>query len=581
MNKLIIPLLLLAVINMAQAGCPDGSEPLKSISADGTYFVYNCGTTNSNPNAGTVEVAINPTPNGDWLNKPVFPFTLDKKMRARYNHETSYVMADFDNDGIDDIFLQGSANLRDLITGDEHGGKITVNVACDVTSGSYDNCYSPEKHRTANLFLIKDNVTYKKWNGMKQKWDTITGFQMTDASHLIVDNNPIEMKSQASGQSLVKDFNGDGVLDIFVNDTGVEIWDGGNKGRAKIPGKNDLYYLSQPDGTWLESTVTHVTGEGVKKGKGLKSYTHGVSAGDIDNDGDIDVVVTSIDWVGTNASLFCYMNQGDGHMVVRRCGAQFGWEVELGDIDNDGDLDIVFGGNSLTSKKEWADVDGMGGCHGLSSCPRAYNGILLNDGTGNFFKRGFKFPDYKSSYGHTYQSVPFISVSDLDGDGDLDVVRSLTGRLYQGTTMTIEENIGNGQFRTVFRDEWCKGPKTKADWPKWEGGGDGCHAQTYKFGDFNEDGFVDIVIDGNFMLKEKESIRNNQEHPIEDGTVYLSTGKFTYDIINPDDANYPLADIGVNPKKLNHITTTTSDSSQQEVEDELAAFEAELAAQTK
>ena len=24
-------------------GCPDGSEPVKSLSADGTYFVYNCG----------------------------------------------------------------------------------------------------------------------------------------------------------------------------------------------------------------------------------------------------------------------------------------------------------------------------------------------------------------------------------------------------------------------------------------------------------------------------------------------------------------------------------------------------------
>ena len=24
------------------AGCPDGSEPVKSISADGTYFVFDC-----------------------------------------------------------------------------------------------------------------------------------------------------------------------------------------------------------------------------------------------------------------------------------------------------------------------------------------------------------------------------------------------------------------------------------------------------------------------------------------------------------------------------------------------------------
>ena len=28
-------------------GCPDGSEPVKSISDDGTYFVYNCGGSNT------------------------------------------------------------------------------------------------------------------------------------------------------------------------------------------------------------------------------------------------------------------------------------------------------------------------------------------------------------------------------------------------------------------------------------------------------------------------------------------------------------------------------------------------------
>jgi hypothetical protein len=43
-------------------GCPDGSEPVKSISADGTYFVYNCGgsTTSSsvNINAGISQSGI-------------------------------------------------------------------------------------------------------------------------------------------------------------------------------------------------------------------------------------------------------------------------------------------------------------------------------------------------------------------------------------------------------------------------------------------------------------------------------------------------------------------------------------------
>ncbi len=40
-------LLLLALsffsIQSFAAGCPDGSEPVKSLSADGTYFVFDCG----------------------------------------------------------------------------------------------------------------------------------------------------------------------------------------------------------------------------------------------------------------------------------------------------------------------------------------------------------------------------------------------------------------------------------------------------------------------------------------------------------------------------------------------------------
>jgi len=44
MKKLFLLLILsLFSIQGFAAGCPDGSEPVKSISADGTYFVYNCG----------------------------------------------------------------------------------------------------------------------------------------------------------------------------------------------------------------------------------------------------------------------------------------------------------------------------------------------------------------------------------------------------------------------------------------------------------------------------------------------------------------------------------------------------------
>ena len=43
-------LLLLLILSFFSAqsfagSCPDGSEPVKSVSEDGTYFVFNCSTT--------------------------------------------------------------------------------------------------------------------------------------------------------------------------------------------------------------------------------------------------------------------------------------------------------------------------------------------------------------------------------------------------------------------------------------------------------------------------------------------------------------------------------------------------------
>ena len=44
MKKLLLLLILSFLSAQSFAGsCPDGSEPVKSVSEDGTYFVYNCG----------------------------------------------------------------------------------------------------------------------------------------------------------------------------------------------------------------------------------------------------------------------------------------------------------------------------------------------------------------------------------------------------------------------------------------------------------------------------------------------------------------------------------------------------------
>ena len=56
MKKLFLILILSFLSAHSIAGsCPDGSDPVKSISADGTYFVYNCGGGNEKASSSTAK----------------------------------------------------------------------------------------------------------------------------------------------------------------------------------------------------------------------------------------------------------------------------------------------------------------------------------------------------------------------------------------------------------------------------------------------------------------------------------------------------------------------------------------------
>ena len=554
MKKLLI-LLILSFFSAQglAAGCPDGSEPVKSVSADGTYFVYNCGGGNEQSSSSTansstanssekVKVAMKPD-RGDWISNetgddglPMWSAHDVKRQMihnptfAKYTTVCCVAMGDYDNDGVEDVFIVVSP-LSPGITFENEG------MMCNVEDKS--KCYS--QAGTVAVFNVKQRkVTDKDGENPSATYTA------REESHLLFNANPVDMAGVSSGRIVLMDFNGDGKLDIMVSE------DGQLPGNydAQIPGKNDGYFLSNEGEGWTESSATHITGTNVQRGKGLINFSHSLTAGDIDGDGDIDAVVTNVEWVGRNQSqngeMFCYINQGDGHMVVRKCSDQWGFEVELGDIDNDGDLDIVFGSMTYSGGKFWDTLNRIPGCYSKTKCNGAFNGILLNDGDGNFFERGFSFPDeVLLSTGIPMYQSPNISVADLDGDGDLDVVRSLVGNNYAGGGMTVEENLGDGTFKTAFYSEFCAGPKTKADLQVYEGGSQNCWPSEFQFGDFNEDGFVDIYIDGTAADK-VEWLR--------DGAIYMSTGKFTYDVVQTRDEDYPLIKLEIK-KSLTKLKT--------------------------
>ncbi len=98
---------------------------------------------------------------------------------------------------------------------------------------------------------------------------------------------------------------------------------------ADAPAPNRLF-RQQPDGTFVDVTES--------AGIGHEGYGQGVAIGDVDNDGDVDVYVTNYG----DTDVF-YRNNGDGTFVLQEAGLSneaWGTSATFGDYDRDGYLDL-------------------------------------------------------------------------------------------------------------------------------------------------------------------------------------------------------------------------------------------------
>ncbi len=178
------------------------------------------------------------------------------------------------------------------------------------------------------------------------------------------------------------DLNQDGLVDLLVADIGEFNANDSDLGQV-------LWLERSKDG---EAFRTHVLIDGL-------SRTSDARAGDLDGDGDIDVLVAAFGWRNSGRT-FMLVNQGlgdDGIPVfeTRDIDPRHGpVHVPLVDFDGDGDLDFV----SLISQ-EHERVE-----------------LFRNDGKGHFENELiWAAPD--PAYGSSG-----IELVDMDGDGDLDVL---------------------------------------------------------------------------------------------------------------------------------------------------------------
>lgn len=166
-------------------------------------------------------------------------------------------------------------------------------------------------------------------------------------------------------------FDGDNDLDIFVVVT--EYSNG-------VEGKTGVLFKNNGVGIFSKTTVTAYL-------EGAQKYYYS----DIDGDGDMDVIALK------SPTMYIYKNNGNGTFTTGL--QQMPWAQNLtveqlifGDLDNDGDNDVIVGSYS-GNKYEWFANDGQG-----------------HFSTSNLITQGEIFSSHK------------LTLTDIDNDGDNDII---------------------------------------------------------------------------------------------------------------------------------------------------------------
>lgn len=171
----------------------------------------------------------------------------------------------------------------------------------------------------------------------------------------------------------------------------------------------DQLYRNNGDGTF-----TPVTGTVFEQDYAMGSRS--LSWGDYDNDLDLDVYIVEN---GAAASSMLYRNNGDGTFtkmtgnLLSEAKAVQSFGSAWGDIDNDGDLDMVVA-NSLQAV------------------------LYINDGVGNFSK--YTAQEYLVASDATRTNIAF-AFSDYDNNGTLDIA---TGKNANFPTILLKNSLVPG-----------------------------------------------------------------------------------------------------------------------------------------
>lgn len=301
-------------------------------------------------------------------------------------------VADIDNDGDLDILIANEHKPNILLINNGEG-KFTNESAKRIPQVDHDSedvgIADFDHDGDLDIVIVSED-------------DKINEFYLNDGRGYFSDAGDRIPVTDTSNGLLIADINNDGHVDILI----------GNNGQNRV---------------LINNGKAHFTDEGIERLGEFIDVTQDISLGDVDGDGDLDLLIGN---EGNNRLL---INDGKGYFkdesetrLAYRKELEETREVDLADIDSDGDLDILFANVQ-------AFVEGA----------IKQNRLLLNDGKGHFKDvTQTNLPkDDDRCFGAAFM--------DLDNDGDVDIMTGNTnGARFAGDTpFSAYLNNGKGVFQ--------------------------------------------------------------------------------------------------------------------------------------